>query len=152
MNLKINIESDSLNQVKKHINTSHGLSMLALCMLDIHHKTLNVEISFDDELSLINTSEQLLATFLKCESNKVMLRSYKVEGKFLDSYLDIKLSDITTQPVSPNEYAGNSKVILHCSINEKKHEYYFYRLNESGPRILTLVVPTEELSIDEKEL
>ena len=133
----INLETDFLAETKRRVNTSHGMSMLALAMLELRHVGLNVTLTFEDIDTLENCAEQMTAIWDRCESNRVLFRSVKKDGAFLKEYFDRPLSEETTHPTSPDEYKL-SKIILDADMNANTHVYKFYRTNEQRPRLLTL--------------
>jgi hypothetical protein len=139
--IKANLETEALTQAKKFAGSSHGLSMMALNMLDALHKGLNVTMSFEDGGALENCADQMLAVWMRCESNKVLLRSVKQNSTFLKSYFGKELSENTAFPSTSTEY-NNAKIILDAELSDFAHTYKFYRWNELTPRVLILNVAT----------
>lgn len=131
-----NIESDFLTQAFKFVDSSHGMSMIALAMLDINHKNLEVTLVFDDKDTLENCAEQMTAVWHNCMSNKVLFRSIKKDGDFVPEFFGEKTSNIIGMPTSSNDYKNN-KVIMDADMNDT-HVYKFYRWIENNPRVLTL--------------
>lgn len=138
-----NIDSDSLTQAKKHAGTSHGMSMLALALLDANHRGLELTLVFDDVATLENCAEQMTAVWDRCMSNKVLFRSAKKNGSFLTDFFDKPMTDVNTMPTSSAEYK-NHKLILDVELNDTdtdtggSHVYKFYRWLDQQPRVMTL--------------
>mgnify|MGYP000013407059 CR=1 FL=1 len=139
LSISTNLKSDSIDQAKKFSSSSHGLSVMALNMLSESHATLKAEISVDSSSILEDCSEQMLAVWLKCESNKVLLRSVRYDDVYLDSYFGVKLSNNSSFPSTSVEYQ-NAKLILDAELKQNSHVYKFYRWNETMPRVLTIKV------------
>lgn len=151
VNVTTNLDTDFLTQAKKHSNSSHGMSMIALSMLDAAHMNLNTTLVFEDMDTLENCAEQMTAVWDKCASNKVLFRSAKKDGVFLAEFFGKPMSEETALPTTSDEYK-NYKVIMDANINnaENVHVYKFYRWLEIYPRVLTLkcVPPEDQKNID----
>lgn len=141
-----NIETEFLTQAKKHATTSHGLSMLALSMLDTNHLNLQMTLVFEDLDTLEDCAEQMTAVWSMCQSNKVLFRSAVQGGKFLTEYFGKQVSEVTSYPSASAEYKY-FKVILDIVINDTTDTdtdtdttrvYKFYRWNEPHPRVLIM--------------
>lgn len=140
--VKTNIDTDFILQAKKCASSSHGMSMMALSMVDANHRDLNMTVTFDNYSTLEDCAEQMTAVWAKCESNKVLFRSVKNAGEFQTEYFNYPLSEVTTFPFTSAEYKY-AKVILDIDLNIGHHVYTFYRWNEPRPRILTLKTKEE---------
>lgn len=136
VDVNFNLNTEFLAQAKKHSSTSHGMSMIALSMLDINHTNLKMTMTFDSLETLENCAEQMAAVWAKCESNKVLFRSVQQEEEFLNEYFERQLTNVTAFPTASAEYK-NCKVILDIKLGYT-HTYTFYRWNEQHPRVLTL--------------
>jgi hypothetical protein len=146
-----NLDTPALASSKKHVGTSHGLSMLGLSMLDPSHKGLRVEMKFTEQSVLVNTSEQLMAIWLKCESNKACLKSAHFDGKHLTEYFNVQLADASGNPISSIDFPPGVKVLIDADLYPTTQTYKFYRTGEGSPRELHLSLLPETYSIDNIE-
>lgn len=142
--METNITSAPIESAKKHHGTSHGLTMLALCLIDRSHSNLNVTITYDDSFSMENSAEQILAAWLKCESNKTRIVSYKINGEYQKNYLGLDLIEDSKPPVSNAEYK-NYKAMIYADVYDNKQTYTIYYIGSHQPRYLILQVKSENM-------
>lgn len=109
--MNINKAGAYFDNVKAHHKTSHGLSLLALCMLEQGHDGLVIETKLDNENLISEAFDQVSAIILR----KVRLRSYiDSEGKFADNYRGFKTMKKTGVPDS-HEFTNMNDVM--CDVN-----------------------------------
>lgn len=150
--IKSNIELVSMEQIKKYAGVPHGMSLVALSMLDPNNKDLELTIELDSEMYLESFVEHIMGVWQKYEPITSFLRSYKNSDEYLSEFNEIKLS---TNPVFPNsnDHFKNKKVIIDVeySLDKQKNPEYkfkFYRWSENKPRILHLYIKAD---LDEKK-
>lgn len=142
--METNITSAPIEAAKKHHGTSHGLTMLALCLIDRSHANLNVTITYDDTFSMENAAEQILAAWLKCESNKTRIVSYKINDEYQKNYLGLDLIEDSSPPVSNADYK-NYKAMIYADVYSDKQKYTIYYIGSYQPRYLILQVKSENM-------
>lgn len=136
-----NLYSNVILTAQKCAGTSHGYSVIALLMLDRENRGYRVEVTFDSSAELQNAAEQMYGVWGRCEANKVLFRSYRVNGTPMETYNGAAVVSNDNIPTSPDEY-GNYKVIIDTYFDEleNKMTYKFHRWNEAEPRVLILKV------------
>lgn len=137
--LTVNKPFPSLDAIKKYNNTSYGLMLMALSMIDKINKGLEINVDFDSTVNMIDSSDQILAILYKFSNIKVYVRTVKQENIYLDKYslIEHKLEN-NRYPLNPNMYMNNIGAILDIDINIKSHTFNFYINPETTPRVLKL--------------
>jgi hypothetical protein len=137
--VKCNMDIIPLPIIKQHIGTLHGMSMVAVCMLDSNYRHIEMNISFDNEQYLIDFAEHVIAVWKKYEPIPSYIRSFKHNEKFLTQYNGNKLSSDTTLPTAIETFNGKKAII---DVNMVNVDYIFklYKWSEDSPRILRLIL------------
>ena len=161
MSFTSNFETDALQHARTLLGTSHGLSVLALTIIDEANRNLQIEYEVESDLHFDSVAEQLLSAWLKSSFNKVYFRSCKLDGKYLTEYAEKQLTENSLMPTSANDFPSGCKFILDMEIvtdvkslgidkdlaglvsslvSHQQHIYKFYKLNDGVPRIFKLYV------------
>lgn len=133
----------ALDIAKEHLNTSHGHTLIAFSMISLNNKELVTTVSFENESQLYHSANQMIKVLLVANEDKVMLRSYKDNDKYLSNYLGIALTSEIKLPLVPDDFTNGSKIILDIEKNINEQTWKFYRIYEPNPRILKIVLNTE---------
>ncbi len=135
-----NMQTNAVLMAQRHAGTSHGYSVIALMMLDKDNHGFTVDVTFETIAELNSAADQMFGVWERCESNKVLFRSYRINGTPTETYNNISMTDEEGPTSSPDEFKNQAKVIVDIYSDEtnEKLVYKFYRLNESKPRVLTL--------------
>ena len=140
--IKTNIQLQPMETIRKYSSEPHGMSLIALTMLDPMHKDLEMEIKFDDEGYINSFVEYVMGVWNKYEPITSFVRSYEKDGKFIDDLDGVKLSAKSTAPGSTADF-NNKKIIIDViSIGSDSFTFKFYRWGENKPRVLRLLVKT----------
>lgn len=138
--IKSSLPVAALDEAQNHLNTSHGHALIAFSMISQLNKSLQVVISFDTEEQLNNSMTQMLSVLLITKENKVLFRSNKVNGTFVDEFFGVKLTHNCVAPTTSDEFINGSKIILDLEKFPKEHVWTFYRVYENEPRVLRMKV------------
>jgi hypothetical protein len=133
--IESNIAFPSLDQIKKFCGEPHGMSLLAISMIDPLNKDLEVKLSFDSDAQLGSAVEHLLAVWEVYTPITSFIRSFQIDGKFVENFNNVELTTETTYPVNVSDYRGK-KVIIDASKTGTSYKFKLYRWNEVFPRIL----------------
>ena len=133
MNITSNYEVPVVETAKKYINQEFCLSLIALTMLDPIYPDLNININFNNEFYMKRVSETIKGLLLRCDSNKVLLKTQIHINEHTSEFID-NIPDVNPET---SEYINNIKVIANVYSNRVKIIFKFYRLN-SSVRKLTL--------------
>jgi len=142
--LTANIKLDAIEEIKKHLTEPHGISLIAITMLDKKNQNLKLEIQFDTEAELITFLSTVLAIWDKYEPIPSYLRSYKQDGQFMDSIDDIKLEHTDAYPTSIEQYRGKKAIIDMSLTTPNYFIIQIHRWNETNPRILILCLKPDQ--------
>ncbi len=137
--VKINQNFPTESSIKKHVGSSHGLTLITLSLLDSANKDLAIELFCTGDSQLQDFSAQILGIIKRFEVIKVYIRSVKLNGVFQESYDDSKLEDNADRPFSVDQFKKND-VICDIEINNREQRWAFWRNPEIAPRTLRLAV------------
>lgn len=138
--IESNINVQPLETIKKYAGVPHGMSMVALCIMDGQYRGLEMDIKFDSEMYMNSFVEHLISVWANYEPISSFIRSYKKDGKFVKEFDGNTLQESDTVPASTEEFK-NKKVIIDMSTEgDDKYTFRLYRWNEVRPRILRLSV------------
>lgn len=134
-NLDVNLES----VIKKYAGVPHGLSLIAVSMLDPSHKSINVELKYTDQHLLNNAVEYLVAIWHNYEPIPTRIRTYKVNGSFIEKSGTMQFQQNDDVPYSTDAF-GHIKVLVDIACIKDGTEYTIklYRWGEPSPRVLKL--------------
>ena len=132
-----NLDIRQLEAIKKYIGSPHGMSILALTMIDPEHRDLSITVKLDGNSSLDTFVEYLIGIWRQYEPIKSVIRSVQMKGVFLSTYEDIQLQQTDQQPVLEN--FGKKNNIIDIQTNGLQYTFKIYRANESGVRVLKLI-------------
>ncbi len=124
--------------IQKHAGSSHGLSLVALSLVDKANKDLTIEVSCVGETQLQDFASQIRGILQNSKVIKVYFRSMKVNGVFQDTYEDSKLEHDDTLPTSPEQYKDKAHTICDIEITGDGQTWKFWRNPENAPRVLKL--------------
>jgi hypothetical protein len=142
--IQSNKAQDSLNAAKPLMGTPHGNAIVVFAVISTVNDEINVSITFDNEESLRLSSSQMLGAVLQNKENKVLFRSFRNDGEFEVKHSGRELTTETKFPALSSMYLDNAKLILDIDSNEKRQVWRFYRIHESQPRIMTLILRESE--------
>jgi hypothetical protein len=142
-------DPNSLNAIRVHSNKMHGLSLMALFMIESKNIELELNISYPGSKSLEFILENLISIWRNYKPSKSMIRSYIKNGEFLKELNNIKLTDKTHKPETFTEF-NVCKNIIDINQIDKEVIIKIYRNAENGCRKLKLSYK-EDLINDEKE-
>jgi hypothetical protein len=142
--IKSNIQFTALEQLRKHLGTSHGMSLIAITMIDFNNRDLELDVLLESNMYLEAFVEHIINVWGNYIPVPSFIRSYQVEGKFLDEFEGVKLQDTTPFPGTNDQYK-NKKFIIDIADgkdddNEKTYTFKFYRWGEDRPRILRVSI------------
>jgi hypothetical protein len=139
-----NLHLDSVLTVKKYLGSYHSYSVVALMMLDFENNGLTIDLCFNNNIELNNAADHLLGVWNKCESNKVVIRKYKINN--IDNTItnninidNIDIDNIELNKIENNEiYKNQTKIYVDIEKINYNIKYMLYRNNDTVPRILNL--------------
>lgn len=131
-----NLHLDSVLTVKKYLGTYHSYSIVALMMLDLDNKGLNVDLSFNNYVELNNAAEYLSGIWNKCESNKIIFRKTKINNIEYDT-------NALNEKVQQNMSINQTKIYIDIEQQNNDITYKFFRDTDLVPRILNLKLVDE---------
>lgn len=141
--IKSNLESNLDLLIKKYAGMSHGLSLIAISLLDPAHKSITIEMKYNDQHTLSNAVDYIIAIWNAYEPILTKLRTYKIDGKLLDHCGDLSFSLDDAYPHSTDAF-GHYKVLVDITNTENKtYIFNLYRWGEPGPRVLKLYTMDE---------
>ena len=145
--IKCSLALEAMSEIKKHASEPHGASLIAITMLDTRNKTLNVDMKFDTEMELNTFFSNVLAVWGKYEPIPAYLRSYKQDGKYMESLDSAPLEVDVKHPASLEDYAGKKAVVDMILTGRTDVILNVYRWGEQAPRALTLSLKPLKSSI-----
>ena len=95
-----NLNLHAYESIKKHINSPHGASLVAITLIDDLNPCIDMTVKLIDIYQIRYMFENMMAAFGKYKSITTLIRSIKVNDKYLSTYKNI---DLQTQP---NEQDG----------------------------------------------
>lgn len=120
--MNINLQGEIFDTVKKHHMTSHGLSMVIMCMLESKHDGLKIETNYRNKVLIKEAYEQAYEAI----SRKTKIRSCQLNGNFLDEYKGKKLTKNVGMP-SKQEFDNNKQILVDLDIGDSiTITFYFY--------------------------
>jgi hypothetical protein len=132
----INNEIISLDKIKNYINRPHGVSIVALSMIDPNNKNLNINITTNDYNIYILYISQLPIIWQKYIPEPCLIRSYKKDNLWTNDYDAFdKGENAYKHLTSDTQY--NKKNIFDIIEEHDNIIYYIYRWLEQ-PRKLTI--------------
>ncbi len=134
-----NVEFPALESIKKHIDKPHGLSLIAMSMID---NIRDLEIRFDTTDYIDTIINYLVGVWLEYAPIPCMIRSYKKNNIFQDTVDFIsepidKLQACDSVPSTVNDF-NNKKVIIDIASNNGVYTIKFYKWNEGAERRLII--------------
>lgn len=136
--IKCNKNTPTIQTIKQYVNVPHGLSLLALFLIDKNNNGLDISIAYTADVSLNVILDGLFSVWLKYEPIKSLIRSFKKDGHFLQEIDGIKLIQTNERPQSEDEF-NNKHVIIDVELlSDLSYEVTLYRWSEPQPRKLKL--------------
>jgi len=134
-----NLHLDSVLTVKKYLGSYHSYSVVALMLLDFENNGLTIDLCFNNDIELNNAADHLLGVWNKCESNKVVIRKYKINNIDNTNESNIDIDNIELNKIENNEiYKNQTKIYVDIEKINYNIKYMLYRNNDTVPRILNL--------------
>src|SRR3990167_7070826 len=84
--INCNRDAKPVETIRKYANTPHGMTLLAIYMMDAESKAINIDVEFENISYLHLALEQIINTWHVFEPIKSFIRSYCIDGKFLDEF------------------------------------------------------------------
>lgn len=137
--IKCNLNINSWPTIEKYHGTSHGISLVAMSMLDVNNRGLQFTVTIDGD-RIDSYVEHVLSVWRRYNPIPSFIRSYKMDDKFMQEFDGIKLDTKPVFPSVPDMFMGK-KVIIDIEHNTDRDEYTFkhYQWNEDKPRVLQLI-------------
>lgn len=132
--IKSNKPLKQLDEIRKHIGSSHGASLVALTMIDPKNIGIDMNLSFLYEFDLFKFARCAVEAWDKCTAFKTWVRSYKYEDKFLENVNDIKLTD-NLKPLNDDDFI-KYKAVVDIEYNDQTLTYKVHTPKHK-PRLLT---------------
>jgi hypothetical protein len=132
-----NIDIKPAETVKKYVGSTHGISVLALTLIDPNSHGVEFSIKYSSEQQLLYTVTQLIDVWCKYAPVKTFLRSCCVNGVYQTEYNDVSLEP-TQNPT--NLGFGLKTAAVDLDIKDNVYTFTVFRLNENSPRMLVLSV------------
>lgn len=133
-----NLPTSAVQTAQKYAGTSHGYSIIALTLLDKENRGYTIDVTFDTMEELQSAADQMLGVWERCESNKVLFRSCKNNGVFVNTFNGNLMKQNDSVPSLSEEFNTHVQVIMDMCTDDTSITYKFYRCNEQRPRILKL--------------
>ncbi len=137
LDVKTNLSPELDNVIQKYANVHHGLSLIALSVLDANNKSISIEMKYDDLHLLNNAVEYIISIWNAYQPILSKLRSYKVNDKFQDKLGNVELKHEDGMPIlSDFEHYK----VLYDIVNVDNINYTFklYRAYEQSYRVLKM--------------
>lgn len=133
-----NLELKSLQSIKKYENLPHGMSLIALTMIDPNNKGLEMNIKIKNELYFKSFIEHIINVWCNYKPISSYIRSYYKNNIYLNEYNNLILSDNVEFPNSIN-YFNNKKIIVDI-IEDQDFNFTFkiYQYGEIKARLLQI--------------
>jgi hypothetical protein len=138
--IKSNKAQASIESATQYMDTLHGHAMIVFSIISPANKGINASLTFDNISQLTTSSSHMLNAVLLTKENKVLLRSYKDNGTFKSEYSGRLLTEDTSSPSSSDMFINGAKLILDIETDTKGQTWTFYRIHESQPRIMNLIL------------
>jgi len=138
--VEFNSTFPTATSIMRYAGTTHGISLIALSMIEQNNKKLDITVTFDGDTQLNAAATHVMAILKKSDSVPVYLRTVKTNGVFESKYGDAELQTNDVPPTSPDEFPSKSGAILDLSITHNTQTWTFYRLHDPHPRHLKLVL------------
>ncbi len=133
-----NLHNKTVDILKQYSNVPHGLSLIALFLIDTNNKELDMQISYPFSTSLSSVLDSLFSVWLKYEPIKSFIRSVKKDGTFLSEIDSIKLYNNDDFPLSEDDFNGK-QVIIDVELKDQEYTVTLYRWSEAKARKLKLL-------------
>lgn len=138
--VKVSRPFSTEESIQKHVGTTHGLTLIALSIIDKANANLSIELSCVGESQLQDFVTQLMGILQHSEVIKVYFRSVKVNGIFQNSYDGLELEKNCSKPTNSEQYKNKAHSICDIEITGDGQTWSFWRNPETTPRILKLLV------------
>lgn len=140
--VRSNLNLASIDSIKKYADVPHGMSLIAIFMLDPLNKNVELTMKFDDESQMESFVEYVLGVWNNYEPITSFIRSYCNDGLYTTVLDNKQLSSVANHPSSNDDFKGK-KVIIDIEKQTLGKEglmyiFKFHRLNEVKPRLLKL--------------
>lgn len=125
---------ECIEAAKQYMDNSHGSTLIAYSLISENNKKLEITVKYPSMSSMNYSLQSMLGALLINKENKVMLRSYNIDGEFKSKHGEINLSNDISLP-NTDMFGSVYKIILDISIIASEQIWTFYRLYDADPRI-----------------
>ena len=126
--------------IQKHLGSTHGLTLIALSLMDHTNVGLAMELACVGEVQLQDYASQIMGILHKSAVIKVYIRSVKNNGVFQDQFNGAVLEHSSERPASTEEFKNGANVICDVEVTNQGQTLHFWRIPEVAPRVLKLYV------------
>ena len=148
--IKTNIQLTAIDQLKKYAGVPHGMSMVALTLIDPLNRNLEMNVVFESEMYLNAFADHVINIWEYYKPISSFIRSYKSNGEFLDKFNGYKLKKLTPFPFSIDHF-NDKKVIIDVEAGVGYYLFKCYKWNEEKPRVLHLTLAPQQSLQEEQQ-
>jgi len=130
-----NIHFASLENLKKHIGSVHGLSLLLLALAEPANKNIKLEVLCSSQFQAEDLNAQLISMVPFAKNIKIQVRSVAIDGKLQTKYLDLSGLSLDLEEFPDIYY--NSGVVVDISSKLGEICWKLHKIPENTPRMLT---------------
>ena len=135
-----NLDIPALERILKHAGTNHGMSLVAITMLDDGCRNLEMKMIFNDEILLGTAVSQLIDIWSVYHPIPSYIRSYRRDDVYIDNLNEQPLYANSNVPTSSADYNGKRAIIDIETKGSTDYMFKIYRLGEIKPRELSLML------------
>ena len=136
--INVNNETISLDKIRNYMNRPHGVSLIALTLIDPKNKDLNINLTTNDYNIYNLYISQLPNIWQKYNPEPCLIRNYKKNNVWTNEY-DAFDNGINANKNLISDTQYNKKNVLDIIEEKNTINYYIYRWLEK-PRILSILL------------
>ncbi len=134
--IQINTHIASYDYIKKHMGQSHGMSAIAISLIDPINADLEMRVVFDTINEMNNFIEYVLGVWKKFIPVPSFIRSYLKDDVYVKSLNGVELEEKALFPSTVEEFKGKTIIIDIVSNKTSEYLFKFYKFNDTKPRLL----------------